>query len=158
MSRYNKKLRTTRRKRHQRFREQGTISSAQADVYQDSWNRAMRAVAKMRTEGLSLKKAAREAGVSPRRVVRFGGRAIKKGANGRHSITRRDSLLRVMQVPTPDGSRDVALRTSRHASTLGQYWEAVHKYLRPGDASKILKFRGKRIKDANGVDIPLFQA
>jgi hypothetical protein len=84
----------------------------------------------MRTEGLSLKKAAKEAGVSPRTVAKRAGRAIKKGENGRYVVSKRDSLLRVVQVPTSDGSRDIALRNSRQASTLAQYWDAVQKYLR----------------------------
>jgi hypothetical protein len=109
----------------------------------------------MRTEGLSLKKAAKEAGVSPKRVTSWGGRAIKKGKNGRYTAAKRDSLLRVVQVPSPDGSREIALRNSRHASTLSQYWDAIHKYLRTGDTAGIEKFHGKRIKDANGIQVQL---
>jgi hypothetical protein len=109
----------------------------------------------MRTEDLSLKKAAKEAGISPKKVITWGGRAVKKGKNGRYTVSKGDSLLRVVQVPTAAGSAEVALRNSRHASILGQYWDAVHKYLRTGDASAIEKFRGKKIKDANGVEISL---
>lgn len=151
----HKRAHANRRKRHNPIPRTADEFFLQTEADQNTWNQVLRAIAKMRTEDLSLKKAAKEAGVSPRRVVRFGGRAIKKGVNGRYSVTRRDSLLRVMTVPTPNGSRDVALRNSRHASILGQYWEAVHKYLRTGDASQIEKFRGKKIKDANGVDVPL---
>jgi hypothetical protein len=128
---------------------------AQADATQETWNRVLRTIAKMRTEGLSLKKAAKEAGVSPRTVAKRAGRAIKKGENGRYVVPKRDSLLRVVQVPTSDGSRDIALRNSRQASTLAQYWDAVQKYLRTGDATRIEKFRDKQIKDANGNPVEL---
>jgi hypothetical protein len=128
---------------------------AQADADQETWNRVLRAIAKMRTDGLSLKKAAKEVGISPRTVTRRGGRTLNKGANGRYSVTRRDSLLRVVQVPTLNGSREVALRNSRHASKLGRYWAAVHKYLQTGDSSEIETFRGQHVKDANGADVPL---
>ena len=128
---------------------------AQAEHTQATWNRVLRAISKMRTDGLSLKQASKEAGVSPRTVKSWGGRIIKKRPNGRYTVARRDSLLRVVQVPTSAGARDLALRNSRNASVLGQYWEAVHKYLRTGDSSEIEKFRGKRIKDANGQEIPL---
>ncbi len=128
---------------------------AKSEPQQDTWNRALHAIAKMRSEGLSLSKAAKEAGISPGTVKRLGGRAIKRKPNGRYSAARRDSLLRVMQVPTSGGSRDVALRSSRHASVLGQYWDAVQKYLQTGDSSGVEKFRGKRIKDASGQEVPL---
>jgi hypothetical protein len=125
------------------------------ELLQEAWTRTLRAISKMRSDGLSMSKAAKEAGISPGTVRRLGGRAIKKEPNGRYSVARRDSLLRVMQVPTPGGSRDVALRNSRHASVLGQYWDAVQKYLRTGDSSGIEKFRSKQIKDANGQEVPL---
>ena len=128
---------------------------AQPESARRTYSRALRTIAKMRTEGLSLKKAAKEAGVSPRSVTRWGGRALKKQANGRYAVTRHDSLLRVVQVPTSEGSREVALRNSRHASILGQYWDAVDKYLRTGDASAIEKFKGKSINNAAGQDVPL---
>ena len=109
----------------------------------------------MRSEGLSLKRASKEAGVSARTVVSWGGRTIKKGVNGRYSVAKRDSLLRVLQVVTPQGTQEIALRNSRHASILGEYWVAVQKYLRTGNSSEIEKFRNKRIKDANGIEVPL---
>lgn len=109
----------------------------------------------MRTDDLSLNRAASTVGVSPRMVVRLSGPALKKRKNGRYYVSRRDSLLRVVQVPTADGTREVALRNSRQASILGGYWDALQKYLRTGDSSGIEKFRGKRIKDANGVEVPL---
>ena len=128
---------------------------AQAERSQDTWNRVVHVVSRMRSDGLSLNKAAKEAGVSPRTVINWSGRALKKAPNGRYSAAKRDSLLRVVQVPTPKGSIDVALRDSRHASILGQYWDAVQKYLRTGDASGIEKFRRKRILDASGAEVPL---
>jgi hypothetical protein len=109
----------------------------------------------MRTEGLSLKKAAKEAGVTPRTVTSWGGRALKKGKNGRYSVAKRDSLLRVLQVPASAGIREVELRDSRHATALSKYLDAVQKYLRSGDSSGVEKFRGKRIKDSTGVEVPL---
>lgn len=109
----------------------------------------------MRSQGLSLKQASKDAGVSPRTVASWGGRTIKKGENGRYSVSKRDSLLRVVQVPTSQGIQEISLRNSRHASTLAQYWAAVQKYTKTGDSSEIEKFRGKRIKDANGVEVPL---
>jgi hypothetical protein len=109
----------------------------------------------MRSDGLSLTKAAKESGVNPKDVVKWGGRAVKKGSNGRYSVSRRDSLLRVLQIPTADGMREIAIRNSRDASIVGQYSAAVQKYLRTGNSSEVAKFRGRRIKDANGNQVPL---
>lgn len=38
---------------------------------------------------------------------------------------------------------------------LGQYWDAVNKYIRTGDDSRLKKFAGKQIRDAKGEKVPL---
>lgn len=128
---------------------------AQTEANQATWDRVLRVITKMRSERVSLSKAAKEAGLTPRTVINWGGRALKKRSNGRYTVTRTDSLLRVLQVPTPDGARDIAVRSSRAATTLGKYWDAVQKYLRTGDGSVIKTFIGKHIKDASGQKVPL---
>jgi hypothetical protein len=128
---------------------------AQPEQFQTEWEQALRVISKMRSGGLSLKKAAKQEGVNPRTVTHLGGRALKKGSNGRYYVSRRDSLLRVLQIPTADGMREIAIRNSSAASTVGQYSAAVQKYLRTGDSSEVSKFRGRRIKDANGTQVPL---
>jgi hypothetical protein len=47
------------------------------------------------------------------------------------------------------------VRGSRQATQLAEYWNAVHRYLETGDASRLEKFRDKSIKDADGVQILL---
>ena len=37
----------------------------------------------------------------------------------------------------------------------GEYWNAVHRYLSTGDASRLVNFRGKHITDAQGEKFPL---
>ncbi len=58
-------------------------------------------------------------------------------------------------IPTPEGTRELAVRGSYQASLLGEYWNSVHHYLATGASSRLNKFRGKYIKDANGVNVPL---
>jgi hypothetical protein len=123
--------------------------------FQSEWEQTLRVISKMRSDGLSLRKAAKQDGVNPRTVTRLAGRALRRRGNGSYAVSKTDSLLRVLQVPTPNGAQEIATRNSRHASTLGQYWDAVHKYLRTGDTSEVKKFRGKRIKDAQGSEVPL---
>lgn len=109
----------------------------------------------MRREKISLTQASREVGVSPRAVTRWGSQALRKGSNGKYSATKQDSLLRLVLIPTPDGTREIAVRGSKQVSLLAEYWNALHRYLQTGDAAPLKQFRGKHIKDANGVEIPL---
>lgn len=128
---------------------------AQPEEFQDDWEKSLRVLARMRVEELSLRKAAKQEGISPRTVTGLAGRALKKRSNGSYAATKTDRLLRVLQVPTPEGVREVATKSSRDASTLGQYWDAINKYIRTGDDSRLRKFAGKQIKNANGEKISL---
>ncbi len=80
---------------------------------------------------------------------------MRKRANGRYKAKASDRLLRVLVVPTREETREIAVRDSRQASRVAEYWNAVHTYLETGDASALQKFRGKRITDANGRQVPL---
>jgi len=111
-------------------------------------------LAKMRS-GLSLSRAAKEAGVSPRTVTRLGATALKKGSNGRYEAKPKDRLFRVLKVPTTDGSREIGVRGSKQATLLGEYWAAVHKYLATGETAGLTRFHGKQIKDSGGKITPL---
>src|SRR5947209_8095304 len=70
------------------------------EEFQTDWEDMLRVIKRMRTEGVSLRKAASAEEVNPRMVTRLGGRALRKGSNRSYSVTRRDSLLRVMLMPT----------------------------------------------------------
>ena len=118
---------------------------AKPERFQDRWNRATHVISKMRTTGTSLRKASREFGIDPRVVVKLGKSALRKVSNGRYVAKAKDRLLRILSVPAPEGTREVALRDSVQASLLGQYWDAVQKYLQTGDASRLEKFKRKRI-------------
>lgn len=123
---------------------------AMSERAQDTWTRATHVVAKMRSEKASLPEAAREYGINPRIVARLVRSALKKSANGRYAARAKDSLLRVLVIPTTDGLREIGLRDSREASQLGEYWAAVQKYLETGNESAIRKIRRKTINDASG--------
>ena len=109
----------------------------------------------MRAEGTSLKRAAKEFGLDPRTVIRWAKPALRKRRDGRYVAKSKDTLLRVLTVPSPEGLREIAVRDSRQASRLGEYWAAVQKYLATGDNSALEKFRRKRITDASRKRIPL---
>lgn len=117
-------------------------------------DRVLKVIARMRSEKVSLKRAALEAGTKPDTVKRWAGSALEK-RNGRFAPKKSDRLLRVLRVPTPDGMRDIAVVGFRQASMLGEYWAAVQKYLETGNAVLLQRFQGKFIKDADGNEIPL---
>jgi hypothetical protein len=121
----------------------------------DVLDRSLNVISRMRAEKLSLKKAALEAGIKPETVKRWAGSALTKRANGRYAPKKSDHLLRVLKIPSADGTRDVPVRGSRRATLLAEYWNAAHHYLESGDASRLEKFKGKRIKTADGAEIPL---
>jgi hypothetical protein len=109
----------------------------------------------MRADGISLRRAARAFGLNPGVVLRLAGPALRKRSNGRYAAKASDRLLRVLAIPTKQGPGEIALRDSRQATLLAEYWIAVHAYLQTGDASSIKKFRGKRITDATGKRVRL---
>ena len=146
---------TTRTRKRQAPPRTAEQYFAKPQRIQDLWDRVLNVVSKMRSERISLHQASREAGVSPSTVIRWGGSALEKRNNGRYLPKSSDRLLRLLKIPSADGMREIAVRSSRQATSLGKYWNAVHRYLETGDASRLEKFRGKSIKDAEGVEIPL---
>ena len=117
---------------------------------QENWNRAAHVISKMRAEKLSLPQASKNFGVDPRTVIRLTKSALRKDAKGHYVARLEDRLLRVLVIPSDEGLVEVAVNDSKQASLIGQYSDAVQKYLRTGDDSGVKKFERKRIKDASG--------
>jgi hypothetical protein len=114
---------------------------------QETWDSIGHVISKMR-EGLTLPKAAKEFSISPKAVIGLGRSALRKQKNGRYVAKKADELLRVVNVLTTDGRKEIATRDSRQASLVGRHWAAVQKFLQTGDDSALLKFAKKRIVDA----------
>ena len=127
---------------------------AKSERFQDRWTRVTHAISKMRADDVSLHQASREFGLDPRTVVRLGRPALRKRVNGRYAVKASDRLLRVLVIPTRGGLREIAVRDSRQASQIAEYWNAVQTYLATGDAAALRKFRRKHIVDANRKRIP----
>ena len=109
----------------------------------------------MRVQGLSLRQAAREHGVSTQTVRRHAGSALRKTSRGTYKPRTRDTMLRLLVVPTPEGLVEIAVRDSRSASIVGEYWNAVQEFLQTGDDAGLQRFRGQSIVDAEGRRITL---
>jgi len=122
---------------------------------QQDWDRTIEGVFQMR-RGLSAPQAAKAAGLKYRKFMRLAKSALKKEPNGRYKAKRVDRLLRVISYPTPKGVQEIAVRDSREATKLANFWRAVHRFVNPpGDARGLREFRGKHVVDANGVAHPL---
>jgi hypothetical protein len=129
--------------------------SALGEDKQDIWSRIVHAISRMRSDKLSLQKASKEAGVSSRKVASLGRSALRKNARGRYTVKPNDHLLRVLIIPGPDGLQEVAVNDSDTASEIARYSDAVQKYLRTGDASKLRQYTRMRLIDADGNPIQL---
>jgi hypothetical protein len=105
--------------------------------------RALDALSKVR-HGATLTRAAKEAGTTPNTVAKYTGAQLHhKG--GRVVATKTDRLYRVMNVVTTDGVQEVALRSSRQASLVGEHANAVKKFLLTGDDEPLRKFAGVKV-------------
>jgi hypothetical protein len=113
------------------------------------------AIAKMRQQGISLRKAARETNVSPRTVIKRAASALRKNKSGRYTAKTSDRLVRSLMIPTPEGPQEISIRGLRAASLLGRYWVAVHKYYETGHTSDLLKFQDQSVTAVEGVKYPL---
>jgi hypothetical protein len=108
---------------------------------QDTYNRSLHVLARMRRTGASLTEAAREEQIDPRTVRKY----LKTELRGRGKPTKVDRRKRDMLIPTTVGNAPVTLKGSKQASDLGKYMSAVGKYLRTGDVEGLGKFEGKSI-------------
>lgn len=108
---------------------------------QDTYNRSLHVLARMRRTGVSLTAAAQEEHIDPRTVRKY----LKTELRRRGKPTKVDRRKREMLVPTAVGNAPVTLRGSKQASELGKYMSAVGKYLRTGDVEGLAKFEGKSI-------------
>lgn len=122
---------------------------------QEARTKSLNAISRMRADGITLYSAAREYGVDPRTVIRWGKPALRKRKNGRYAAKRSDRLLRVLNIPAEHGAREIAVLDSRQASEVGKYSAAVQRYLATGDASSLRAFRGKEIELVDGARLAL---
>src|SRR5258708_29771053 len=98
-----KKHRSYRRTSNSRHAAPRTVKQyfAKSERFQAQWNRVTHVISKMRTDGVSLRQASREFGISSPTVTRWGSSALRKRSNGQYTAKASDRLLRVLMIPTP---------------------------------------------------------
>jgi hypothetical protein len=114
---------------------------------QGTWDSIGHVISKIR-QGMTLPKAAKEFGISPKAVIGLGRSALRRKKNGRYVAKKTDQLLRVVNVLTTDGRKEIATRDSRQATLVGSHWAAIQKFLQTGDDSALSKFTKKKVVDA----------
>ncbi len=125
------------------------------DAQQENWNRVVHVITKMRAEGTSLTRASQEFGLNPRVVRARAGSALRKAKSGRYVARPSDKLLRVLVIPSAQGLKEIAVRGSEIASKIAEYSDAVQRYVRTGDSSRLKKFRRLKLLDEKGNRIKL---
>jgi hypothetical protein len=106
--------------------------------------RALRAIAAMR-RGVTLSRAARTNGVTPRTVRRYAGAALVQERPGARIRARKsDRLARYLQIPGPNGPIEITARGSKQASEFAKYQAAVNRLLR-GERNALADWHGKKI-------------
>lgn len=107
-------------------------------------DRALKALSAMRHR-VTLSRAARDNGVTIRTIKRYVGSALVQGRpGGRIRATKSDRLVRYLQIPGPDGPRDITVRGSKAASEFANYKAAINRLLR-GDRNAMAPWHGRRI-------------
>ena len=111
---------------------------------QEARFRALDALSQMRNENMSLTAAAHASGTTAKTVRRYAGAALTQ--HGRRTVaSTTDRLYRRMVVLTPDGRREVDVRSSAQASRVAAHWNALDTYLRTGNSQPLRKFGSMRI-------------
>jgi len=108
--------------------------------------RALEVLQRMRTDGLSLTRAAREVHTTPETVHRYVGSTLFRTRRGTWAATPSDRLTRRVWFLTPQGKVEVAVRSSRTASRIARYMAAVDQYLRGDGTDALQEFVGKSIR------------
>jgi hypothetical protein len=104
---------------------------------------ALAALALMRRERLSAKLAAQAEGTTVKNIRKYAGSALRK--RGKDYVARRsDRLIRTMNAIDRKGLRPIVVRSSKAASKMGRYFNAVDDALN-GKPSALKEFRGKKI-------------
>jgi hypothetical protein len=107
--------------------------------------RALTVLARMRSRGESLSRAARLEHTTPRTVLRIIPKQFKRSGSGHYSAKRRDTLRRDLTVLGFDGYQPVVVRSSNQAQLDSAHLIAVNRFLRTGDEEWLKPFIGKRV-------------
>ena len=102
------------------------------------------AVSLSRREKIDIRHAAKIEGTRLSTIHRYAPSAIEK-RKGKYRVKAFDRIPRSLNVVGPKGMRPLGVRSSRSASQIARYLNAVRTFIYKGDATALAKFRGKRV-------------
>jgi len=129
-----------KRKRPSARRDAIPRNSRQAETRE----RALATVSLMRRENLPLSLAVKAEQIRPSTVLRYAGSALRK-SKGDYRVKPFDRIPRTLNVVGPKGMQPVSVRSSRTATQIAKYMNAVKKFVRTNNRSELKKFQGKRV-------------
>jgi hypothetical protein len=121
-------------------RQSPAVVSALPEQARQTRRAALEAVSIVRRERIPLSTAARRAGVAPSAVQFWARDALSAG-----EVRASDRLTRQMLVISEGETVALDVRGSRQAGLVGEYWNAVSRFLETGDMRALAKFRGRRV-------------
>jgi hypothetical protein len=113
---------------------------------EDAYRRVLDAIGlKRRDPKRSLTKAAKSSGTTLKTIRKYAQGSIQI-RSGRFDVTASDQLPRRMRMLTAQGEVIVRTTSSRTASRIGDYNNALRKYVVSGDPSGLKPFEGKSVR------------
>ncbi len=111
----------------------------------NAYHRALEAIHLVRTgQRRSLTGAAREAGTTSRTVAHYAGGALSRRGS-RYKVKGSDRLRRELTFYDSSGKLALVTHSSRQATAIAKYHNAIKAYLIYGDDSALSEFDGKSI-------------
>jgi hypothetical protein len=112
----------------------------------EAYRRALDAIGfKRRFPAVPLSKAAKSSGTTLKTIRKYAGPALLV-RSGRLDVTPSDRLPRRMRMLTPQGEVAVSTTSSRTASRISRYNNAVRDFYATGDTTALKPFRGKGVR------------
>jgi lambda repressor-like predicted transcriptional regulator len=123
------------------------VSEPTSDKSFEAKNRAFHVIARMRHDGLSLRKAAREESTTPATVQKYLPAALRRSKTGQWIATKSDRYVRLLSLPGLHGPITVRARGSEEAQFASAYLASLTRWQRSEKAYELAPFHGKKIGD-----------
>jgi hypothetical protein len=117
---------------------------------EDAYRRVLDALSLSRRDKLSPTKAARATGTTLKTMRKFAPGAVELHGS-RYIVTPSDRLPRHMRMLTPQGEVVVRTTSSRTATRIADYNNAIRIYVMTGDPSGLARFKGKTVRSGGQV-------
>jgi hypothetical protein len=117
---------------------------------EDAYRRVLDGFSIGRREKLSATKAARASGTTVKTMLKYAPGAVEM-RGGRYVIAPSDRLPRRMRMLTPQGEIIVRTTSSRTATRIADYNNAMRTYVMTGDDAALKRFKEKTVRSGGKV-------